>query len=87
MKTLITVITLSLSSAAMVQFHPDTYDWNNDADASPALTSTFDQAQSIYPAKAQRIAYTSRNNGIFGYNPYSMMDPRWMMEEMSNVID
>ena len=87
MKTFVTVAALALSSTAMAQFHPNTHDWNNDVNVSAAPTSTFNQAKSIYPGKAQHIAYTPRDNGIFGYNPYSMMDPRWMMEEMSNVID
>ena len=27
------------------------------------------------------------DNGIFGYNPYDFWDPRWYMEEMSNMVD
>lgn len=27
------------------------------------------------------------DNGIFGYNPYEFWDPRWYMEEMSNMVD
>ncbi|MDB9829150.1 hypothetical protein OAS07_00600 [Candidatus Thioglobus sp.] len=28
-----------------------------------------------------------KDNGMFGYNPYNIMDPRWYIEEMSNMID
>lgn len=28
-----------------------------------------------------------QDNGIFGYNPYNFWDPRWYMEEMSNMVD
>lgn len=27
------------------------------------------------------------DNGIFAYNPYDYWDPRWYMEEMSNMVD
>ena len=27
------------------------------------------------------------DNGMFGYNPYDYWDPRWYMEEMSNMVD
>jgi hypothetical protein len=27
------------------------------------------------------------NNGMFGYNQYDYWDPRWYMEEMSNMVD
>jgi hypothetical protein len=27
------------------------------------------------------------NNGIFGYNSYDFWDPRWYMEEMSDLFD
>ncbi|HIC40062.1 MAG TPA: hypothetical protein EYO74_01470 [Piscirickettsiaceae bacterium] len=27
------------------------------------------------------------DNGMFGYNPYDFWDPRWYMEEMSNMVD
>lgn len=27
------------------------------------------------------------DNGMFGYNPYNYWDPRWYMEEMSNMVD
>ncbi len=27
------------------------------------------------------------DNGMFGYNPYDYWDPRWYMEEMSNMAD
>jgi hypothetical protein len=27
------------------------------------------------------------NNGVFGYNQYDYWDPRWYMEEMSNMVD
>jgi hypothetical protein len=27
------------------------------------------------------------DNGIFSYNPYDYWDPRWYMEEMSNMVD
>ncbi|MEJ6659942.1 MAG: hypothetical protein QNL23_02645 [Candidatus Thioglobus sp.] len=27
------------------------------------------------------------DNGVFGYNPYNFSDPRWYMEEMSNMVD
>jgi hypothetical protein len=26
------------------------------------------------------------DNGMFGYNPYDYWDPRWYMEEMSNMV-
>jgi len=28
-----------------------------------------------------------QDNGIFSYNPYDYWDPRWYMEEMSNMVD
>ncbi len=28
-----------------------------------------------------------KDNGIFSYNPYDYWDPRWYMEEMSNMVD
>lgn len=28
-----------------------------------------------------------QDNGFFGYNPYELYDPRWYMEEMTNVMD
>ncbi|WP_428087333.1 hypothetical protein [Candidatus Thioglobus sp.] len=28
-----------------------------------------------------------KDNGMFGYNPYNYWDPRWYMEEMSNMVD
>ena len=28
-----------------------------------------------------------QDNGMFGYNPYDYWDPRWYMEEMSNMVD
>mgnify|MGYP003985153221 FL=1 len=27
------------------------------------------------------------DNGMFGYNPYDYWDPRWYMEEMTNMVD
>ena len=27
------------------------------------------------------------DNGMFGYNSYDYWDPRWYMEEMSNMVD
>ena len=29
----------------------------------------------------------AEDNGIFAYNPYDYWDPRWYMEEMSNMVD
>ncbi len=32
--------------------------------------------------------YGYEDNGIFGYNPYdAFIDPRWYVEEMSNMMD
>ena len=28
-----------------------------------------------------------QDNGLFGYNPYELYDPRWYMEEMENMIN
>lgn len=28
-----------------------------------------------------------KDNGIFAFNPYSVMDPRWYSTEFTNIID
>ncbi len=86
MKTLMTIATLVASTSALADFHSSTYDWNNDM-VAPTVESVATPAALVDLEQPQtRVAYI-QDNGIFGYNPYNIMDPRWMMEEMSNVID
>ncbi len=103
MKKIITIVTLMSASTivAAADFHPSTYDWNNDATTvavsapvsmpilSPVMTDrSFTDLKPIVPSRTvARTAYNYRDNGFFGYNSYSYMDPRWMMQEMSNAID
>ena len=86
MKNLITIATLVFSSSVLAQFNASTYDWNNDANELKVNPTSVVTPLGVNP-KGQRVVYKSKDNGIFGYNPYNMMDPRWMMEEMSNIID
>ncbi len=86
MKTLMTIATLVAATSALADFHPNTYDWNNDMIASTVESVATPAALVVMQQPQTRMAYT-QDNGIFGYNPYNIMDPRWMMEEMSNVID
>lgn len=32
-------------------------------------------------------SYGYKDNGIFAFNPYNYWDPRWYVEEMSNMMD
>jgi hypothetical protein len=88
MKTLLTIATLVAATSASADYHTSTYDWNNDA-ATPVIetTITAEPASGQPSAELRRVAYAHQDNGVFGYNPYNIMDPRWMMEEMSNIID
>jgi len=85
MKTLITIATLVAATSASAGYHSNTYDWNNDA-VAPVVETTVVVVKPVI-SKHPTLAYVHQDNGIFGYNPYNVMDPRWMMEEMSNVID
>ena len=87
MKTLLTIATLVAATSASADYHTSTYDWNNDA-ATPVIETTITaESTTSQPAELHRVAYVHQDNGVFGYNPYNIMDPRWMIEEMSNVID
>jgi hypothetical protein len=31
--------------------------------------------------------YSWSDNGVFGFNPYSFMEPRWFIQEAGNFVD
>ena len=85
MKTLITIATLLAATSASANYNSNAYDWNNDAVTPVIKTTNVVAKPTIY--KLPTLTYVHQDNGIFGYNPYNVMDPRWMIEEMSNIIE
>ncbi|MBT4315704.1 MAG: hypothetical protein HOD55_01735 [Candidatus Thioglobus sp.] len=86
MKTIITIATLVASSSVLAEYHNDAYDWNNDA-VEPEQAVVLTSNEVIELQEKVSYAYLQQDNGVFGYNPYNVMDPRWMMEEMDNFMD
>jgi len=103
MKILLTIAALVVSSMSMAEFHSSDYNWNNNAVETkqavvvPVATQVAPVSRQALPPvvllnkifnkSAVKAAYKNSDNGVFGYNGYNFFDPRWAMQEMSNIIN